>query len=386
VIRLIYHGLAYAGDTLLGLTNHLNEMNVAPPKKSRFWDYGLMGKLVRNPLYKGEFAAHCWYYKKVWSDRSQRMVTRKFERPEEEWIVVPVPAIVSEETWSLAQKALEANRSKSSRNTHYDYLLVNMLTCAECGRRFSANTRSHHKGKKTYLSPAYRCTSKHNRPEAVKNEIGCTQSQISAKILDPLVWEAIMDMLTQPDLLTEAMDEYYASTGMGLLHSQVEFIEGQIQHRKDEDDKLYKAYMAGAFDEQEFADRRGEIRKAMQALQKERELVDRQIMDQEEFYQQRGAVSDAVEELRSELSGLDVPFDMKRRILRTIVDEIVLDVNARRFEIKGMLRGTFSIPDGRFVSIPGDRDSWRRSVESLSGTSTSPSCGRWSTAGPPTAA
>jgi site-specific DNA recombinase len=357
VMRFMYHQLAYEGSTMLWLANYLNDRRITPPKSTDRWEQTLISKMVKNPVYKGQFVAHRWYYEKVWSERSQCMTTRKFERPKEEWIIVPVPPIVDEKTWELAQQAIQKNRTKSTRNTRYDFLLVNLLTCAECGYAFCAQTRKVRPQKKTYLCPTYRCTGKNNQLHVVKERVACTQSQISAKILDPLVWQAIMDLLTTPDLLTQAMDEYYADTGMELIHSQMEFIGQQIQQREAEDEKLYRAYMKGAFDEEEFAARRREVKIAMQTLQGEREALAAQIMSQEEFNQRRRMVTDFVEEMRCNLCSVDVPFEVKRRIVKMIVDGIELNVNERWFRIKGVLKGTFSLDDGRFVTTPVDRDS-----------------------------
>ena len=235
-----------------------------------------------------------------------------------------------------------------------------MLTCAECGFAFYANSKPRRKKNKTYLCPAYRCLGRNHPVHVVKKRVGCTQSQITAKVLDPLVWQAIMDLLTTPDLLTHAMDEYYADTGMELIHSQMEFIDQQIQQRKAEDDKLYRAYMKGAFDEEEFAARRRQVKAAIQSLQGEREALAAQIMTQEEFNQRRQMVTDFVERMRSDLCSMDVPFEVKRRIVKMIVDEIELNVNERWFKIKGVLKGTFSLDGERFVTTPVGRDSSRQ--------------------------
>lgn len=359
-MRLIFHRLAYEGATLMALANHLNDTGVPPPKNSAHWEQTLLSKMVKNPVYKGEFVAHKWYYKKVWSDRAQRMTTRKFQRPEDEWIIVPVPEIVSEATWSLAQEALERNRTKSTRNTHYDFLLGNLLTCAGCGCSFSANTKLHRKKNKTYLAPCYRCTTV-QRPRAVREKIGCTQSQISAKTLDPLVWQALMDLLTSPETLSEAMDDYYMDSGMQQLHSQMELVDQRVRDRHTEDEKLYRAYMKDVFDEQEYADRRRELQVAVQALKEEKQSLSAQIIGQEEFRKRRRAVSDWVEEMRAQLLTLDVPYDIKRRIVRMVVDEVVLNVNEGWFQIKGILRGRFSIRDGQIVTIPAGKGSLRQS-------------------------
>jgi hypothetical protein len=98
VIPLVFHHVAYEGAPWLALANHLNDSRIRAPKNPAHWEQTLLSKMVKNPVYKGEFVAHRLYYKKVWSERSQPMTTRKFERPNDEWIIVPVTAVVSEAT------------------------------------------------------------------------------------------------------------------------------------------------------------------------------------------------------------------------------------------------------------------------------------------------
>src|SRR6202171_1542121 len=55
------------------------------------------------------------------------------ERPRAEWIEVPVPALVTEEMFALAQEQLEKNRRHSPRRTVEPTLLQGMLVCEQCG-------------------------------------------------------------------------------------------------------------------------------------------------------------------------------------------------------------------------------------------------------------
>jgi site-specific DNA recombinase len=55
------------------------------------------------------------------------------ERPRQEWIEIPVPALISEETFALAQEQLEQNRRHSPRRTIEPSLLQGMLVCERCG-------------------------------------------------------------------------------------------------------------------------------------------------------------------------------------------------------------------------------------------------------------
>jgi len=53
--------------------------------------------------------------------------------PVEEWIAVPVPAIVSQETFDLAQARLDHNKQMARRNTTtHDYLLRGLVSCGGC--------------------------------------------------------------------------------------------------------------------------------------------------------------------------------------------------------------------------------------------------------------
>ena len=57
-------------------------------------------------------------------------------RPAEEWIPVPVPAIIDLDTWRLAQEQLARNQQLAKRNnTRHSYLLSALLICNQCGRR-----------------------------------------------------------------------------------------------------------------------------------------------------------------------------------------------------------------------------------------------------------
>ena len=62
-------------------------------------------------------------------------------RPVEEWIPVPVPAIIDADLWHLAQEQLARNRERATRNnTRHRYLLRALLICGRCGRRMIGAT------------------------------------------------------------------------------------------------------------------------------------------------------------------------------------------------------------------------------------------------------
>ena len=75
-------------------------------------------------------------------------------RPREEWIEIPVPALVSPTQFVLAQERFEQNRQFAVRHTKQPSLLQGLLICQLCGYalyRYSTRTT---RRRLTY----YRCT------------------------------------------------------------------------------------------------------------------------------------------------------------------------------------------------------------------------------------
>ncbi|MDP3046391.1 MAG: hypothetical protein Q8O07_02830, partial [Chloroflexota bacterium] len=112
----------------------------------------------------------------------------------------------------------------------------------------------------------------------------------------------------------------------------------------DEDDaRLYKAYLAGAFDENEYAAKRRELRESRQRLEEDLHTLRGQVMTREDFQgRKRLVLAVADQALKSGLV-MDAPFDIKQRVIKLVVDKIVLNVNEGWFRLDGMVRGKYEL-------------------------------------------
>ena len=93
--------------------------------------------MLRNPAYRGRA---CYGKTEL---RPRQRITRALrkrgglasrdsanhERPRPDWIEIAVPALISEETFALAQEQLEQNKRHSPRRTIEPSLLQGMLVC-----------------------------------------------------------------------------------------------------------------------------------------------------------------------------------------------------------------------------------------------------------------
>jgi site-specific DNA recombinase len=74
------------------------------------------------------------------------------ECPREQWIEIPVPALVSEDLFELAQEKLQYNKKHSPRRTIEPTLLQGMLVCKNCGYAYYRTSTRTSKTKLYYSS------------------------------------------------------------------------------------------------------------------------------------------------------------------------------------------------------------------------------------------
>ena len=360
VVRLIYERIA-AGQTTRSLSTELEAL-YPPPKNYKYWYPKQITLLIQKPLYKGEYIAR--RHKEVTihvpaarPTEPARLVKRKVERPREEWISVAVPPLVSPELWSEANRMLKQNVKMARRNAKEPYLLTGLIRCATCGLSYIGERRMIKRGRKTYLVSSYRCNARRGLPLHVMKDIGCTQGQISCARLDSLVWYQICQVLLEPTLLLAYLDSLLTDEKNVALASQIKYQERLLEEKRKEDEKLYRAYMADVFDEIEYLARRRELKDTFGKLEQELAHLQDQEVTRGEIENKRKFVLLISERARAQGMQIDMPFAVKQRVIKTVVDQIILNQREGWFRIEGIIPGTFSLTDD-IVSTSVDTD-WR---------------------------
>lgn len=356
VIRLIFQKVAQEGMGTFALANYLQQ-HVAPPGKYAFWQCTQLQLFIRNPLYKGEFIANRTKEVRVPAKRQKpdqpvKLVTRKIERPQEEWIIVPVPPLVSPELWETANRVLDKNAQMASRNGKLPYLLTGLLVCATCECHYVGSSRYYRWKNSDQKSQycCYRCCSRSNLPSAHRQEIDCTQGQIERDKLEDMVWRCICTALHEPQMLLDHLDRRLHTEEYRGIEQQIRFLERQLREKDTEDEKLYKAYMADVFDATEYAARRELVKEAKAKTGQALAALYAQQVKQDDIETLRTLVISASEKAKAGGLLLDMPFEAKQQMLKLLVDRILLNTNERWFQIEGVLSGTFSL-DGAIENI-----------------------------------
>lgn len=125
------------------------------------------------------------------------------DRPPEDWLLVPVPALVEPDMFAAVQEQLQENqRHARTRHRGARYLLQGLLVCARCGYAYYGKAVCQKGGKDQPHDYAYyRCLG----TDAYRfgGERVCTNPQVRTDLLDAAVWQEVSALLEAPGRLEE---------------------------------------------------------------------------------------------------------------------------------------------------------------------------------------
>ena len=142
VVRRIFNRYAAGGVSIRAVAAELEAEGIPSPQGQPQWNHGNLGRMLHNPAYMGQAAFGKSRTATVppRPNRTSRLARRTtprpvgvVPRPREEWIEIPVPALVSEDVFALVQRRLAQNAHFSPRNTKVPVLLQGLLICDICG-------------------------------------------------------------------------------------------------------------------------------------------------------------------------------------------------------------------------------------------------------------
>src|SRR6202023_1278711 len=145
VVRRVYEMYTVDGLSMGEIARRLNAEGVATRKQSARWERSVVWAMLRNPAYRG--AAAFGKTRSAGRMRITRALRRRaaivssnsigHERPREEWIEIPVPALVSEDSFARPQELLHENKIRSRRRTITPSIVQGLVSCQKCGYAFS---------------------------------------------------------------------------------------------------------------------------------------------------------------------------------------------------------------------------------------------------------
>ena len=340
VVRRVYRMYVRDGKGAPAITRQLNADGVPLAKEGKRWYDGTIHRILSNETYKGT-----WWYGKARYVSTEEGV-QVYDQPEDEWIAVPFPPLVDEETWEKARVLRRKRWTKAGRNTKVFYLLQHMMRCSECGFLMggSANTKKEVKrnGKlyKYELNPPrryYRCYGYQQM------RLQCRpKPMIRAERLESLVWGEVKNALENPGLIVAGIEALDAQEDGGGLAEEIAGAERDLQGVQMEEDRAIRLYVSGKITEGQLDRQRRFITERLETL---RVRLDEYRSQQTALAEKRILMENIVEWAEKMGGSLDDLSDEGRRsVLELLLDGVTIDG-------ENNLQITLAVPMDEFVSI-----------------------------------
>jgi site-specific DNA recombinase len=332
VVRRIFGWYADDGLTLYAIAQRLTAARIPTARGAAIWNATSVRKILRNHAYTGTaYGNQC---QTVPARRRHPLVGRApktgggesyRQRPPEEWIAIPVPAIVTSEAFTAAQARLARNQAWSPRKTKGEYLLRRLVSCRRCGLAHRVQN------KRGYVY--YQCSGKDTKVMRGRPN-GCAARNIRVERLDAAVWADLCALLRDPAVLDEALrrtqagwlDEGAVATRRQGLRQRGQQLARQIQ-------RLIDAYAAEAITLEELQTRRAALEQRLDAVRREEQGLAAAVAQQGRI----GDIVAQVEAFRAAVAdGLErATFAQRRELVELLVERVVVD--APEVEIRYIL-------------------------------------------------
>jgi site-specific DNA recombinase len=314
------------GASIAGLTRWLTSENVPTRTGKARWDRSVVWGMLRNPAYAGTavFGKTQVLQEQPGLNRRARLegrstprASKTVDRPREDWIEIPVPAIVSTETFERAGQRLEDNKRYASRNSKVPSLLQGLAACSACGYGYY-RTSTRTTNKKIYY---YRCLGS----DDYRYQGGrvCGNKPVRTDYLDTVVWDHITGLLADPALIRAEIGKRLA---------QARTADPATRQRQRLELALAKATtaitrMIEAFSEQlitidELRAQMPALRARETNLRSQAAAIDAQLADREAYLK----LADDLEGFLAQLRGhtQDASVTERQRVLRLLVKDVLI--------------------------------------------------------------
>jgi site-specific DNA recombinase len=325
IVRMVFEIYTRQGLSINAIARLLNERQIGTRTGKGRWERSTVWGMLRNPAYRG---TACYGKTEL---RPRQRVTRPLrqrkvlpsrdvgghERPRAEWIEVPVPALVSEEMFALAQEQLEKNKRHSPRRTVEATLLQGMLVCEQCGYALYRTSTRTSARRLNY----YRCLGSDGYRRL--NGPVCTNRPVRQDYLDQFVWTEILRLLEDPELIQTEIDRRReAARNADPLRKREEDLRREQVRVEKTSERLVTAYQEGLVTLSQLRQRMPALQKQTQAVESELQSLKMAAVDETKYLQLSESLAGFRSKLRLRAEALDI--GVRQQILRLLVKEVLV--------------------------------------------------------------
>jgi site-specific DNA recombinase len=325
IVRRVYERYTSSGWSIGAIVRELNDEGTPTRKQLSRWERSTVWAILRNPAYIGTAC-----FGKTRTAPRQR-ITRPIrqrgrvgsrdsahhERPRADWIAIPVPALVSEETFERAQELLERNKILARRRTIAPSIVQGLVSCSKCGYALSrTSTRSSARN-----IHYYRCIGS-DRWRRLTSPV-CDNRPVRQDLLDQVVWTEVVRLLEDPSLIQQELDRRLAAARTADPAQQREkALQRDLARVRKSMERMLTAYQEDLLSLDELRRRIPDLRQREQAMQAELQAILDQVNDRAAYLRLAETLTAFLERLRVSAGTIDVM--ERQRIVRLLVKDVLV--------------------------------------------------------------
>jgi len=333
--RVVRQVFAWVGRDRLSIGEVVRRLNQAGERTrtgKTVWDRTTVWGILKNPAYMGQAAFGKTrvgsLQPRLRAQRGGSLQPRRAystsDVPREEWISVPVSALVSEDLFAAVQAQLEENRRRARQGQRgARYLLQGLVLCQHCGYAYYGKPVSSSAAKGKVRDYAYyRCIG----TDAYRfgGERVCHNGQVRTDLLDLTVWQEVCGLLEDP----QRVEQEYRRRLAPPAADERSGVESQLGKLRQGLARLIDSYAEGLIEKAEFEPRISRLRERIAALEEQAQQLAQAATLQDELRVIIGRLDEFAARVKGGLAEADWP--TRRDLIRALVKRVEIgkeDVN-----------------------------------------------------------
>lgn len=327
VVQQIFEWVGRDRVSIGEVKRRLDEAGAKTKSGKTWWDRSVIWLILKNPAYIGKAA----FGKTKVGDKRPRLRPQKngsdkprqsystYDVPQDEWIYIPVPPLVTEELFAAAEEQLSENRARNRESKRgAKHLLQGLICCKGCGHAYYGKPISNatRRGKPRNYA-YYRCIGTDSYRFGGKRI--CENKQIRTDLVDDVVWQKVTELLHDPSRLEKEHNRR-------LKRNQKEEPERLEKERKNLQNKISRmidSYADGLITKEEFEPR---VKRSKAELTKIEDQCKR-IREEENSSRQLQLLIVRIDEFAAKVKGKlqKLDWDTKRQIIRSLVKRVEME-------------------------------------------------------------
>ena len=320
-VQQMFHWYVHEHLSLSDVCRRLENHSIPSPSGQRQWTVTTVSRMLRNPHYKGCASFGKW--RRTPKQPRLRPAHNASTRPKdysiartspEDWICVPVAAIIDEALFEAAQEKLEQNRARfRQRKKGASHLLQGLVVCGLCRYAYHYSVKS--SNGRTYRY--YQCNCHRNGIDAVPK---CPNTSVRAEALETAVWVEVCKLLKDPQRLRQEYQRRLDSSAQDPCTQHHKTLDSESRKLHKGIERLIDAYTEGLIEKTEFEPRLCAMRERLQNVEIQLKNLEDEAALVNELTLVIGRLEEFADRVASSLESLD--FSGRRELIKTLVKRV----------------------------------------------------------------